>query len=93
MKTKKRIPKFKTEEEERNFWEKHDSVGYINYSKAKRGLFSKLKPSTETISIRMPEGLLDSLKLIAHKNDIPYQSLMKIFLSERINEELTSRKG
>ena len=92
MKQKKRIPEFKTEKEERKFWETHDSADYIEYSKAERVLFPNLKPSVKTISIRLPEGLLESLKVIAHKNDIPYQSLMKIILSERVKQELTSHK-
>ena len=84
----KEIPEFKTEEEERQFWAKHDSTEYVDWSKAKRGVFPNLKPSTKTISLRLPESMLEELKLLAHKNDVPYQSLVKVFLSERIDSEL-----
>jgi predicted DNA binding CopG/RHH family protein len=84
----KDIPKFKNEEEERHFWAEHDSTEYVDWSKAKRGVFPNLKPSTKTISLRLPEAMLEELKLLANKNDVPYQSLVKIFLSERIESEL-----
>jgi predicted DNA binding CopG/RHH family protein len=82
------IPKFKSEEEERKFWVKHDSTEYVDWSKGERGVFPNLKPSTKTISLRLPESMLEELKLLANKNDVPYQSLMKVFLSERIESEL-----
>jgi len=85
---KKRIPLFKTEDEEREFWAKHDSTEYVDWSKAKRVVLSKLKPSTKTISLRLSAAMLDELKLLAHKRDVPYQSLMKLYLSERIRAEL-----
>lgn len=85
----KKIPKFKTEEEEFKFWSTHDSTEYVDYSTAKKILFSELKPSTKTISIRLPESLLERIKLLANKRDIAYQSLLKIFLVERVKEELT----
>ena len=84
----KEIPKFKTEEEERQFWAEHDSTEYVDWSKARRGVFPNLKPSTKTISLRLPESMLEELKLLANKNDVPYQSLVKVFLSERIESEL-----
>lgn len=84
----KKVPKFKNEKEELEFWSTHDSTEYIDYSKAKKVLFPHLKPSTRTISIRLPESLIDHLKLLANKRDVPYQSLLKIFLMERIEEEL-----
>ena len=84
----KKIPKFKSEAEERKFWAKHDSTDYVNWSKAKRAVFPNLKPSTKTISIRFPQTMLEELKLLANKRDVPYQSLLKIFLSERIDAEL-----
>ena len=84
----KTIPKFKTEEAERKFWAKHDSTEYIDWSKAKRAVFPNLKPSTKTISLRLPETMLEELKLLANKKDVPYQSLLKVFLSERIDSEL-----
>jgi predicted DNA binding CopG/RHH family protein len=85
----KTIPKFKTEEAERKFWAKHDSTEYVDWSKAKRAVFPNLKPSTKTISLRLPETMLEELKLLANKRDVPYQSLMKVFLSEKIESELT----
>ena len=85
---KKKIPKFKTEEEERLFWQNNDSSEYIDWSDAEEAVFSRLKPSTRKISIRLPESMIEELKLIANKKDVPYQSLLKIFLSERIDSEL-----
>ena len=84
----KKIPKFKTEDEEREFWATHDSTDYFDWKKAKRVVMPELKPSLKTISLRLPESMLEELKLIAHKKDVPYQSLLKIFLSEKIEEEL-----
>ena len=84
----KKIPKFKTEAEERDFWANTDSSDYIDWSKAKRVLLPKIKPSLRTISLRLPELMLEELKLIANKRDVPYQSLIKIFLSERLSKEL-----
>ena len=91
MKKLKKIPKFKTENEELRFWSKADSTDYVDWSKAKRASFSKLKPSTKTISIRLPEHLIEGLKALANKRDVPYQSLIKIILNERIDEELRNR--
>ncbi len=85
---KKKIPKFKNEAEERLFWQQNDSSDYIDWSDTEDAVFSKLKPSTRTISIRLPESMLEELKLLANKRDVPYQSLLKIFLSERIDSEL-----
>lgn len=84
----KRIPKFKNEEEEHKFWEKQDSTGYVDWSRGKRTVFPNLKPSTKTISLRLPQTMLEELKLLANKRDVPYQSLLKMFLSERIDSEL-----
>jgi predicted DNA binding CopG/RHH family protein len=84
----KKIPKSKSEDKEREFWTKADSVDYIDWSKAKRVVFPNLKPSLKTISLRLPESMLEELKLLANKRDVPYQSLIKIFLSERIEKEL-----
>lgn len=84
---KKRIPHFKNDEQEREFWATHDSVDYIDWKKSKRITFSKLKPSLKTISLRLPESMLETLRLIANKRDVPYQSLLKIFLAERLEEE------
>ena len=84
----RKIPKFKNEEEERRFWADHDSTEYVDWSTARRGVFPNLKPSTKKISLRLPESMIAELKLLANKNDIPYQSLVKVFLSERIESEL-----
>jgi predicted DNA binding CopG/RHH family protein len=84
----KKIPKFKSEAEEAEFWATRDSTEYVDYSKAKRVVFPYLKPSTKTISIRLPESLIEHLKLLANKRDIPYQSLLKMFLAEKVAEEL-----
>jgi predicted DNA binding CopG/RHH family protein len=84
----KKIPKFKNEEEERSFWQKYDSADYINWDKAKIASFPNLKPSTKIISLRLPEPLLNNLKILANKKDIPYQSLLKIFLVEKVRDEM-----
>ncbi len=86
----KKIPKFKTEAEERDFWANTDSSDYVDWSKAKRVLLPNVKPSLRTISLRLPELMLEELKLIANKKDVPYQSLIKIFLSERLSKELNA---
>jgi len=88
MKKLKNIPKFNTEEEEREFWSKNDSTEYLDWNKSKRVSFPSLKPSTKTISLRLPEFLLNDIKIIANKRDVPYQSLIKIILKERIDREL-----
>ena len=87
MKKLKKIPKFKNEDAERKFWSKADSTDYIDWEKSKKETFPNLKPSTKTISLRIPESMLDELKLIANKRDVPYQSLIKIMLKERIDLE------
>jgi len=84
----KKIPPFKNEQEERDFWEAHDSTDYIDWSKAERVTLANLKPSIKKISLRLPESMLEELKLLANKRDIPYQSLLKIFLAERLEKEL-----
>jgi len=85
---KKKVPKFRNEDEERGFWATHDSTKFVEWKKARRAILPNLKPSLKTISLRIPEALLEELKLLANKKDVPYQSLLKIFLSERIQEEL-----
>jgi predicted DNA binding CopG/RHH family protein len=85
---KKKIPEFKNEDEEREFWSSHDSAEYVDWKKAKRIVLSNLRPSVKTISLRLPESMLEALKLIANKRDVPYQSLVKVFLAERIEQEL-----
>jgi predicted DNA binding CopG/RHH family protein len=90
---KKKIPKFENEDQEREFWASHDSNDYVDWEKAKPLSFPNLKPSTRTISLRLPESMLDDLKMLANKRDVPYQSLLKVFLAERIKEELRTRRG
>ena len=86
----KPIPQFSNEDEEREFWASHDSTEYIDWSKVEKNpSFSHLKPSTRTISIRLPESLIAALKTLANKRDVPYQSLVKIFLAEKVKEETT----
>ena len=87
MKKLKRIPKFKNEDEERDFWAKADSSEYFDWSKAEEVIFPNLKPSTQSISIRLPVNLIAYIKQLANKRDVPYQSLMKIFLAERVEQE------
>lgn len=85
---KKKTPKFKSEAEEQKFWSKADSTEYIDWKKAKRMVLPNLKPSLKTISLRLPESMIEELKLLANKRDVPYQSLLKMFLSERIEKEI-----
>ncbi|MCZ7602950.1 MAG: BrnA antitoxin family protein [Melioribacteraceae bacterium] len=87
MKKLKNIPKFKSEVEERDFWLKNESSEFINWQKAKPVTFPNLKPSTKTISLRLPESMLDDLKSLANKRDVPYQSFIKVILKERIDRE------
>ena len=91
MKNIKSIPLFKNEDQERKFWAKHDSVEYIDWSKADKAIFPNLKPTTESISLRLPSFLLTRIKQLANEKDIPYQSLMKVFLSERVKKELIAK--
>lgn len=86
MKKDKPIPKFETEKEERIFWENTDSSDYVDWSKATLVTLPNLKPSTKTISLRLPEMLLDSIKIEAHKRDMPYQSLIKAWLAEDVKQ-------
>lgn len=82
----KKVPKFKTEKAEREFWETNDSSEYLDWSKSETVSLPNLKPSTKTISLRLPEGLLDSIKIEANKRDMPYQSLIKAWLAEDVKE-------
>ena len=84
----KPIPKFKSEDEEREFWATHDSAEYVDWTQAEQVVFPKLKPATKTISLRISESMLSELKLLANRIDVPYQSLIKVFLRERIDEDL-----
>ncbi len=87
MKNLKAIPKFKTEQEEMEFWATHDSTEYLDWSKAKKTNFPNLKYSTESISLRLPSSLLARIKELANEQDVPYQSLMKVYLNDRVNDE------
>lgn len=89
---KKPIPKFTSEDEEREFWATHDATDFIDFSKAKPALIPNLKPSLRTISIRLPESLIESIKVLAHKRDVPYQSLMKMILAAGVERELSKRR-
>ena len=88
---KNNIPKFKNEKDERAFWASHDSTDYVAWKKGRKVIFPNLKPSVKSISLRLPESMLEELRLLANKRDVPYQSLLKIFLSERIAQELKPR--
>ncbi len=89
-KKKRRIPAFSTEAAERAFWTKHDSTGLVDWSQGERTRFPNLKPSLRTISLRLPESMLAELKLLANKKDVPYQSLLKVYLAQRIREEIAA---
>lgn len=89
---RKAIPHFANEDEEREFWASHDTVDHFDWSKAVRATFPELKPSTTTISLRVPASMLEELKTLANEKDVPYQSLMKVFLAERIARERGSRR-
>ena len=86
MSESKKMPVFKTEAEEREFWESHDSTDYVDWNLARPTSFPNLKPSTKTISLRLPEALLDRIKIEANKRDMPYQSLIKAWLAEDVKE-------
>jgi predicted DNA binding CopG/RHH family protein len=86
------IPRFQSEEEEREFWATHDATDFIDFAQAQQALMPNLKPTLKTISIRLPETLLESIKVLAHKRDVPYQSLMKMLLAEGIERELYAQR-
>lgn len=89
----KPIPRFASEDEERDFWATHDSTDYFDYSKPIHMDFSHLRPSTQAVTMRLPQGLLSDLRILANRRDVPYQSLMKIFLAERIEQERRAALG
>lgn len=93
MKKLKKIPEFKSEAEERTFWASHDSTDYVNWEKSKRIIFPDLKPTSKSVPIRFPVPLLERLKYLANKDHIPYQSLVKKFLAERVEKELHRKIG
>jgi len=84
---KKTLPKFKNEDAEREFWADHDSTEFIDWRSRRRVTLPNLKPSSQTISLRLPKPMLDRLKLLANKRDVPYQSLLKMFVAERLTAE------
>ena len=85
---KKAIPRFESEDQERDFWSSHDSSEYVSWSEARKVVLPELRPTLKTISLRLPASLLEELKLLANKRDVPYQSLLKVFLAERVKKEL-----
>ena len=91
-KNSKSIPRFRSEAEERRFWETHDSSSHIDWSKAERARLPNLKPSTTSISLRLPVALLDRIKVAANKRDVPYQSLIKTWLAEKTTDERGSSR-
>ena len=93
MKRLKKIPKFASEDEEREFWGKHDTTEYVDYSKAVKVRFPNLKPTSRMISIRLPESLLTNIKVIANQADVPYQSMMKVLLTQKVAELRRNPKG
>ena len=90
-KKKEVIPRFKNEDEEREFWAKHDLTDYFDYFQPVELDLSELKPSTKPITIRLPESLLTDLKILANKKDVPYQSLMKVYLADKVREEFRNK--
>jgi predicted DNA binding CopG/RHH family protein len=92
-KSRKVLPRFATEDQERKFWAKHDSTEFFDWSKAVQPAFPELKPSTTAISIRLPVAMLEDLKSLANQQDVPYQSLMKLYLAERIRKERARKAG
>lgn len=82
------IPRFSNEDEEREFWASHDSTDYVDWDEASAAVFPQLKPTTKSISLRLPLPMLNELRLLANKRDVPYQSLIKMFLHDRIDQEL-----
>jgi predicted DNA binding CopG/RHH family protein len=89
----KKIPKFKSETAEQKFWAENESTDFIDWSGGQRVSFPNLKPSLKSISIRLPEAMIEQLKVIANKKDVPYQSLVKIYLSEKLKEELSAQRS
>ncbi len=88
----RKIPKFESEVQERDFWASHDSTDFVDWRQAERVKLPNLRPTTRTISIRLPEPMIERLKVLANKRDVPYQSLLKMFVADRIEEELRSAR-
>jgi len=87
MKKVRKVPNFRTESAERKFWASHDSTDYLDWSKARPVRMTKLRPTLKTISLRLPAALIAELKVLANRRDVPYQSLLKTFLAERVRQE------
>lgn len=92
MKKLKSIPRFKNEDEEREFWAKHDTTEYFDTSKPIQLNLTKLKRSTKSVTVRLPEALIRTLKMLANKQDVPYQSLLKMFLTEKVREVMLGKR-
>lgn len=84
------IPEFESEDQEREFWAAHESTDFLDWRHARQVELPDLRPTTRTISIRLPESMIERLKVLANKRDVPYQSLLKMFVADRIEEELRS---
>jgi len=89
----KKVPKFKNEDEERTFWAKNSPLDFIAPNKIKLSLFPNIKPTSRTISIRLPESLVEGIKVLANRKDVPYQSMLKILWAEKVREEFASSKN
>ena len=88
----KKIPRFKSEDDERKFWAKHSPLDYVSPKNLQLAVFPNLKPTSRTISIRLPESLVEGIKVLANKRDVPYQSMLKILLAEKVKEEFAPLK-
>jgi predicted DNA binding CopG/RHH family protein len=91
--TEKQVPRFRSEDDERSFWAEHDSTEFIDWQSAERRRFPNLKPSLRTISLRLPVAMIEDLKMLANKRDVPYQSLLKVFLAKRLEKERSRTKS
>jgi predicted DNA binding CopG/RHH family protein len=91
LKRLKTIPTFESLAQEESFWSTHDATDYVDFSKVELGFFPELKPSSKTISIRLPESLVEAIKTLANKQDVPYQSMLKILLAEKVREAMNLR--
>ena len=88
----KKVPRFKSEDEERKFWAKRSPLDYLDPKSIYPAVFPNLKPTSRTISIRLPESLVEGIKVLANKKDVPYQSMLKILLAEKVREEFSNAK-
>ncbi len=90
--SRKEIPRFKNEDQERDFWATADSTEYLDWPQGKRTKLVKLRPTLRTISLRLPVTMIEDLKLLANQRDVPYQSLLKVYLAERLAKERPRKK-